>query len=82
MGVEEDGTRRDQVEVTEGEHDVVDNGGAKGLWGSKSQGPDAGVGGVERASVGEPTSEDDEGDGGKEVEDVSTTVGGKSGRTG
>ncbi len=48
VGVEENDASRDQMEVAEGEDDVVDNGRGKGLWGSKTYGEDAGVGRVGR----------------------------------
>ena len=65
MGVLQDCTAGDKVEVAECEGGVVDDGGTVDCGWSKTKGADAGVGGVGGAGEREPANEAEEGGRGK-----------------
>jgi methyl coenzyme M reductase subunit C-like uncharacterized protein (methanogenesis marker protein 7) len=82
VGVFQDCTAGDKVEVAECEGGVVDDGGTVDCGWSKTKGADAGVGGVGGAGEREPANETEEGSRGEEVKKVSSTSSGEVGRLG
>ena len=68
------------MEVTKCEDDVVDYGGTMDLRRTETDGPDTGVEGVGGAGEWKTTVEDEEGDRGEKIKEVSVTASGESGR--
>jgi hypothetical protein len=80
VGVLQDCTAGDKVEVSECEDGVVDDGGTVDFGWTKTEGADTGVGRVGGAGEWKTTVEDEEGGRGEQIKKVSVTASGESGR--
>ena len=82
VGVLQDCTAGDKVEVAECKDDVVYDCDTVNFGWTKTKGSDAGVGRIGGAGERNSAIQDEEGDRGEEVKEVSTTSGGEVGRLG